>query len=77
VGANAVDWMGSLSFVVLVVLVFLVIVVVGCIVGCSISISIVVGIIIWEVVVSHIKPAWMLAFSASKSMHCGGGVMGR
>jgi len=50
-----------------------VVVVVGCVVG----IGVVVGIIVRPVVASRIKLARMLAFSASKSMRCGGGVMGR
>jgi len=47
------------------------------IIGCVIGISVVIGIIVQKVVVLHIKLTWMLAFSALKSMHCGGGVMGR
>ncbi len=44
--------------------------VVGSIVVCT------VGIVIWEAV-SRIRPARMLAFSASKSMRCGGAVVSR
>jgi len=73
VGAIAVGRAGSLGVVVAVVSVFsFVVVVIGCVVG----IGVVVGIIIWRVMVSRIKPARMLAFSSSKSMRCGGRVMG-
>ncbi len=68
-GAIAVDRVGSLSVVVSVVLVFSVVVIVGCFVG--------IGIIVRRVVVLRIRPARMLAFSSSKSMRCGGRVMGR
>jgi len=66
---------GGMGILLSVVLVFSGIVVGGCIVfiSCVVIIGSVVS-IIW--MVSHIKPAWMLAFSASKSMHCGGGGMG-
>jgi len=57
----------------IVVLAFMVVIVVCCI----IIICIVIGIIIWRVVVACSNFAWKLAFSASKSMCCGGGVMGR
>ncbi len=76
VGTFPLIWAGSLSILLSVVLFVLGVFVVGCIVivGCIVVISIVVGIVRR---VSCIKPARMLAFSASKSMRCGGGVMGR
>jgi len=73
-----VDWAGLLDIVLAVVAVFsglvgvCLIVVVGCVVG----ISVVVGIFVWRVVVSQIKLARMLAFSASRSIHGVGGVVG-
>jgi len=72
-----VRWAGSLGILLSVVLVFSG-VFVGCIVviGCVVIIGVVLG-IVRKFVVSQIKPARMLAFSASRSMHCGGGVMGR
>jgi len=72
VGSIAVAWAGSLSVVVSVDLIIAVVVVVGCVVG----IVIVVIIVVRKVVVSRSKPARMLAFSSSKSMRCGGTVMG-
>ncbi len=64
-----------------VVVVISVVVVVGCVVGIGGVVDIggvgVVGIVVRKVAVSRSKPARMLAFSASKSMRCGGGVMGR
>jgi len=47
------------------------------VVSCIVSIVVVIGSIFQKVFWSCIKLAWMLAFSALKSMHCGGGVMGR
>jgi len=76
VGALTVDLVGSLGIVLAVVVVFSGVVVVGCIVvvGCVISIGVVVGIV--RMAVSRIRPARMLAFSASRSMRCGGVVVG-
>ncbi len=73
----AVGLVGSLGIVLAVVSVFSGFIVVGCIVviGCVVGIGVVVGIIIRRVV-SCSKPARMLAFSAAKSIHCSGGVMG-
>ncbi len=71
-GLIAVDWVGSLSIVVSVDLIIAVVVVVGCVVG----IVVVIIIVVRELVVSRSKPARMLAFSSSKSMRCGGTVMG-
>jgi len=68
---------GSLSILVSVVLVFSGVFVVGCIVivGCVV---VGIGVVVCSVRrVSWIKPARMLAFSASKSMRCGGVVIGR
>ncbi len=76
--ALTVDLVGLLVILLAVVLVFLGVVVICCgiIVGCVIGIGCVVGIIFWRVVVSQFKPERMLAFSTSKSMYCGGTVMG-
>jgi len=74
VGAFPVRRAGSLGILLSVVLVFSG-VFVDCIVvvGCVVVIGVVVS-IVRKFVVSRIKPARMLAFSASKSMRCGGGV---
>jgi len=42
-----------------------------------VGLVVVTGFIVRKVISSRIKPARMLAFSASKSMRCGGGVVGR
>jgi len=70
VGPMTVDRAGSLSIV------FAVITLVLGVVSCIIGIGVVVGISIRRVIVSRIKPARMLAFSASKSMCSGCTVMG-
>ena len=74
VGALSVCRAGVLSFVLVVGAVVSVIVVVGCsvVVGCVVDIGGVGGFIVRKVVVSRIKPSRMLAFSASRSMRCGG-----
>jgi len=74
VGAVTVDLAGLLGMVLVVILVFSGIIVVGCIVfiGCIIGIGCVSGIVIRKAVVLRINPARMLAFSASRSMHCSG-----
>jgi len=59
----------------MVILVFAVIVVI--VIGFVIIVSIVVGIVVRRVVISCSNFTHMLAFSASKLMCCGGGVMGR
>jgi len=76
VGALTVYWVELLGIVLAVILVFLGIIVVGCIVvvGCFVDIGCVSSIVIQKVVVSRIKPTRMLAFSASKLMHCNGTV---
>jgi len=76
VGALTVDLVGSLGIVLAVVSMFAGVGVVGCIVGGG---GIVVGVvgIGGRRAVSRIRPARMLAFSASKSMRCGGTVVGR
>jgi len=53
-----------------------VVIVVGCVVGCVVGIVVVTGIIVLRIS-SRSKLARMLAFSASKSMRCVGGVVGR
>ncbi len=77
-GAVTVDRSGSLCLVLAVISVVSSVVGVGCIVVvvCVVGIGCVVDIVIRKVV-SRTKPARMLAFSASKSMRCGGTVMGR
>jgi len=45
------------------------------VIGCIVSIVIVVCCIFWRLVWSCIKLTWILAFSASKLMHCGCGVL--
>jgi len=72
VGAVTVDWAGSLGIVLAVVSVFSGVVIVG---GFVVDISCVGGIDGLKVVVSRIKPARMQAFSASRSMRCGGAVL--
>jgi len=72
VGAVTVDWAGSLGVVLAVVSVFSGVVVGG---GFVVDISCVGGIDGLKVVVSRIKPARMQAFSASRSMRCGGVVL--
>jgi len=42
-----------------------------------IGIGIVIGIVVWQFVVCCTNILWMLPFSASRSMRCGGGVMDR
>ncbi len=76
VGALTVYRAGLLGIVLVVGSVVSGVVVVGCIVvvGGVVDIGGVGGFIVREVVVSRIKPARMLAFSASKSMRCGGKV---
>jgi len=73
VGALSVCRAGVLSIVLVVGSVVSGVVVVGCsvVVGCVVDIGGVGGFIVRKVVVSRIKPARMLAFSASKSMRCG------
>jgi len=69
------DLVGSLGIVLVVVSMFSGVVVGIVVIGCVVDVGIVVGIIARRVVRSCNKPARMLAFSASKSMRCGGGVM--